>query len=164
MNPFFLLQKLREYLEPRLKTLPLAVYGRNEPALKQMRPCKVFIGSMPPTQQDAIALAPFILLQAMDGEGAGFTNIRVAIRLCIVADEPEAAENDLMNLLSEIRLWLFSLPEGVLGKVFRLLPDDGLPFERPDEQVRPFLQAHIFSRWQTPGARPAIPRNMADYE
>lgn len=39
-----------------------------------------------------------------------------------------------------------------------------LPWERPDEQVPPFLQAHIFTNWQTPGARKMPAPGMESYE
>lgn len=176
MNAFLLLQALRDYLQPRLAELPLAIHGRDakgcpmpqDDGKESMRPCAVYLGSMPPTSQEAISAAPFIVLQPLEGHDTGdhFENARVAIRLCIVAEDDEAAENDLLNLLSQIRLWLLELPGGALGK-FRLLPygedNTRLPWERPDEQIRPFLQAHIFTEWQTHGAvmRPAT--GMDDY-
>lgn len=166
MSAFTLLLALREYLAPKLATFPLAVrerVGIPSPGLPEdIGPCAIHLGSMPPTANEALSAAPFILLQVMDGEMEDkMDNLRLAIRLCIVADDYEAAENDLLNLLAEIRLWLMELPGGVLGK-YRLLP--GLPWERPDEQVHPFLQAHIFSNWQTRGASKRPNLKMIDYE
>lgn len=177
MSAFLLLKSLRDYLLPRLAGLPLAIHGRDargcplpaDEGKERMRPCAVHLGSMPPTVNEAVSAAPFIVLQVMDGNDSGerLENIRVALRLCIVAEDTEAAENDLLNLVSQIRLWLMELPGGCLGK-FRLLPygesESRLPWERPDEQVRPFLQAHVFTEWQTHGAvmRPAP--GMVDYE
>lgn len=185
MSAFLLLQAIRDYLAPGLATLPLAVHGRDargyaikpeagkdgKPLGEAMRPCKVHIGSMPPTTNEALSAAPFILAQVMEGDddSDGMQNIRVALRLCIVAADYEAAENDLLNLLSQVRLRLLEAPGGCVGNGrFRLLPwaENGgkLPWERPDEQVHPFLQAHIFTQWQTMGAVRKPRPDMVDYE
>lgn len=175
MNPFLLLKALKNTLAPRLAAMPLALRNRqslppkpDEP--EPMRPCAVFLGSMPPTSNEAQSAAPFLVIQAMDGEDTpdGLQNIRAALRVCVVADDYESAENDLFNLVSMIRLALLELPGGVVGGSFRLMPggEDGgrLPWERPDEQVPPFLQAHIISRWQTIGAVKQPRLDMIDYE
>lgn len=168
MNAFGLLQELKKMLEAHLETLPLPVRGRDrngEPVADEngnqiIRPAKVYLGSMPPTASDALSAAPFVVLQVMDGsdDQYGVQNVRVGIRLCIVSDDLEEAENDLQNLISLIRLYILALPQGVLGAGhFRLSPfaENGgrVPWERPDEQAHPFLQAHIFTQWQTIGAR-----------
>ena len=155
-------------LEPHLATLPLPVRGRDrnkEPVADEngnqvLRPASIYLGSMPPTFNEAYSAAPFVVLQVMDGhdDQYGIQNVRVGIRLCIVSDDLEEAENDLQNLISLIRLNLLALPQGALGKGhFRLSPfvegGSRVPFERPDEQAHPFLQAHIFTQWQTIGAR-----------
>ena len=131
-----------------------------------MRPCRVLIGSKPPTQLDALSAAPFALLQIMEGrrEEGGLDGVRLAIRVCIVDQEREAAENDLLNLISQIRLWLYALPGGVAGGAFRLEPDCPLEWTRPDEQVPPFLQAYIFTNWQTRAATHEVSPAMVDYE
>ena len=190
MSAFLLLQAIRDHLAPRLAAFPLAVHGRDakgcpikpevdengKPLGEAMRPARGFIGSMPPTVNEAISAAPFVVIQAMDGydDGDFMQNVRVALRLCIVSGEPEAAnyeaaENDLLNLVSQIRLWLMEAPGGCIGNgKYRLLPYDEtcgkLPWERPDEQALPFLQAHIFTQWQTLGARKKPSPGMADYE
>lgn len=190
MSAFLLLQAIRDYLTPRLATFPMAVHGRDskgcpikpevdedgKPLGEAMRPCAVHIGSMPPTVNEAISAAPFIVVQALEGydDGDFLQNIRVALRLCIVSGEPgaanyEAAENDLLNLVSQVRLWLMEAPGGCIGDGrYRLLPFDEtggkLPWERPDEQAMPFLQAHIFTQWQTAGARKKPSPGMVDYE
>lgn len=174
MSVFQLLSGLREYLDPRLAQFPLAFRQRNSlpPAAEEpdpMRSCRILLGSMPPTANDAQMAAPFILIQPTDGEDTpdGLQTVRVAFRICIVADDYEAAENDLLNLLSFVRLALLEAPGGVIGR-FRMLPsgEDGarLPWERPDEQVPPFLQAHIFSQWQTAGGVKQPDLRMIDYE
>lgn len=170
MNAWNLLVELKKMLEPHLALLPLPVLGRdgeNNPVAdiagrRLCRPATVYLGSMPPTANEALAAAPFVVLQAMDGfdDADGLQNMRVAIRLCIVSADLEAGENDLHNLISLIRLYLLAMPQGLLGKgSFRLSPfaESGgkLPWERPDEQALPFLQAYIFSQWQTMGARAA---------
>lgn len=190
MSAFLLLQAIRDYLGPRLAAFPLAVHGRDakgcpikpevdeegKPLGEAMRPCRVHIGSMPPTVNEALSAASFIVIQAMEGfdDGDFLQNIKVALRLCIVSGEPEAAnyeaaENDLLNLLSQVRLWLLEAPGGCIGDGrFRLLPFDEsagkLPWERPDEQVFPFLQAHIFSQWQTLGAHKIPTAGMEEFE
>lgn len=175
MSAFLLLQALRDQLAPRLAAMPLAQRNRQSLPPKPdepdaMRPCAIYLGSMPPTSNEARMAAPFLVIQALDGEDTpeGLQNIRVALRVCVVADDYEAAENDLLNLISEIRLALLELPGGVIGGSFRLMPggEDGgrLPWERPDEQVPPFLQAHIISRWQTIGAAKQPRLDMIDYE
>lgn len=168
MNPWHLLNELKECLQKPLETLPLPVrYRENSSEIPESetgrplcRPAKVYLGSMPPTAQDAFASAPFVVLQAMGGfdDADGLANIRIAIRVCIVSDDLEEAENDLHNLVSLIRLHILALPQGILGRGhFRLSPFSGsdgkTPWERPDEQALPFLQAHIFTQWQTMGAR-----------
>lgn len=182
MNVFLLMQALRGYLKPRLATLPLAVHSRGreirrlpeeDSKTETMRPCSVFIGSMPPTTQDALSAAPFLVIQPMDGEYLeDFSETaRIVFRLCVVAgeygkDELEAAENDLFNLLSQLRLWLLELPGGcICGNRWRMLEEfPKMAWERPDQQAPPFLQAHFFTRWQTRGARRAPSPNMDDYE
>lgn len=174
MSVFQLLESIRDVLTPRLAQMPMAVRNRKglPPALDEpepMRPCAILLGSMPPTSPEAQSRAPFLVIQPMDGEDTpeGLQIVRVVLRLCIVGDDCEACENDLMNLLALVRLALLELPGGVVGK-FRLLPDgeagSHLPWERPDEQVPPFLQAHIFSQWQTAGAAKMPRLDMIDYE
>lgn len=161
MNAWILLQELKKALEEPLQTLPLPVRKResNVSEKPEWKPATIYLGSMPPTVNDAVSAAPFVVLQVMDGydDADGHANIRVAIRLCIVANDLEEAENHLQNLISLIRLYLLAMPGGRLGKGhFRLAPFFGsegkLAWERPDEQALPFLQAHIFSQWQTAGA------------
>lgn len=175
MSAYLLLLALKEYLEPRLAEFPLGVHPRERDADRSapeiMRPCRVLLGSMPPTLQEATSAAPFLLLQAMDGEDTqdGLENIRVALRFCVFADEREVAEKDLLTLISELRLWLFEIPGGVLpGGKFRLMPSgeesSRLPWSRPDEQPPPFLQGYIFSNWQTLGAVKRPNLSMIDYE
>lgn len=179
MNAWVLLAELKKMLVPHLATLPLPVRGRDrnsQPVADEegrllVRPASVYLGSMPPTVNDAFSAAPFVVLQTMGGhdDADGLHNIDVAIRCCIVSDDLEEAENDLHNLVSLIRLYLLALPQGLLGRGhFRLSPfmDNGghAPWERPDEQAHPFLQAHIFTRWQTMGARKVPAPGMADYE
>lgn len=174
MSVFSLLQSIRDALAPRLAQMPMAVRLRqglppdaNEPEI--MRPCQILLGSMPPTSHEAQSRAPFLVIQPMDGEDSpdGLQTVRVVLRLCVVGDEHEAAENDLLNLLALVRLALLEIPGGVIGK-FRMLPDGEtgakLPWERPDEQVPPFLQAHIFSQWQTAGGVKRPDSRMIDYE
>lgn len=174
MSVFQLLESIRDALAPKLAQMPMAVRSRkglppdaDEP--EPMRPCAILLGSMPPTSPEAQSKAPFLVIQPMDGEDTpdGLQTVRVVLRLCIVGDDCEAAENDLLNLLALARLALLELPGGVIGS-FRLLPagESGsrLPWERPDEQVPPFLQAHIFSQWQTAGAAKKPNLKMVDYE
>lgn len=182
MSPFILLLGISEYLKPRLELTPLAFRSREPKTprgtenrrreMDETRPARIFIGSMPPTEQEAASAAPFVVIQAMDGEDdGGLQTVRVAIRVCVAAgcdrDDCEAAENDLLNLVSQIRLWLLETDTVASGR-FRMIPygENGakLPWERPDEQVYPFLQAHIFSQWQTAGARRVPTEGMEDYE
>lgn len=172
MSAFLLLSAIRDYLSPRLAGFPLGVHRRERPVDQEQNEqaiCKIFLGSMPPTSNDAYSAAPFLVIQAMDGEDLpdGLANFRVSLRLCIVAEECEAAESDLLNLISELRLWLMELPGGVLpGGKFRLDPEEAgrLPWTRPDEQVHPFLQAFIFTEWQSIGVFKRPSPNMVDYE
>lgn len=169
MSPFPLLTGLRQYLASHLAAMPLGSHMRKGNAIEEeseARPCAFLIGSMPPTAQDALSAAPFALLQIMEGgrQEPGVDVIRLAIRVCIVAHDPEAAENDLLNLISQIRLWIYALPGGVIARTFRLDPECALEWSRPDEQVPPFLQAYIFSDWQTRAAGREVAMNMVDYE
>ena len=167
MNTWQLLLELKKHLEQHLTTLPLPVRGRNtqgQPvplttdgvgeAVLALRPASVYVGSMPPTANEALSAAPFVVLQAMGGHDEnGLHHITVALRLCIVSDDLEGAEQDLHALISLLRLRLQSLPGMVLADRFRLISgqDGYTPWERPDEQVIPFLQAHIMTLWQTKG-------------
>lgn len=172
MNPYDLLKAIKKRLEPDLAALPLAIRSREKGAAPDpvitakngvrfvaspQRPAAIYLGAMPPTASEALSAAPFVAIQAMDGEDDGdfLHTIRVALRLCATGFGEEEAEADLFALLSQIRLSLLRLPGGSLG-AFRLVPfgetQSRLPWERPDEQVFPFLQAHIFSQWQTAGA------------
>lgn len=163
MSVWQLLCGIKAALEPGLAALPLPIHGRNrdgEPFSEDgaeipPRTCAVYLGSMPPTENDAFSAAPFVVIQPMSGQNTAdhLHNVIVAIRVCIVSHDLEEAENDLHNLISRIRLSLLSLPGGVVGKGrWRLVADaDGVPWERPDAQVYPFLQAHIFTNWQTAG-------------
>lgn len=184
MNAFQLLKALELYLQPQLAQLPLAVRSRENNAKpaplveakngvefeqEEMRPCAIYIGSMPPTTNEALSAAPFMVIQAMDGDdnGDGLQTIRVALRLCVVGSNSESGEADLLTLLSHTRLALMKLPGGSLQQ-FRLVPfgelTSRLPWERPDEQVHPFLQAHILTQWQTAGANKEWNAGMIDYE
>jgi len=167
MNAWQLLQELKKHLEPHLATLPLPVRGRNSQgqpvplateeageAVPYLRPASIYLGSMPPTMQDAVSSAPFVVLQAMSGyDENGLHNISVAVRLCVVSDDLEGAEADLHALISLVRLRLQDLPDMTLARRFRLVEEQNgfAPWERPDEQVLPFLQAHILTTWQTKG-------------
>lgn len=176
MSAYLLLKAIQGYLEPALTEFPLGVRYRDamppEPdAPEPVRPARVLVGSMPPTQQEGVSAAPFIVVQALDGEDTpdGLENIRVALRICIIADDHESAENDLQNLVSQIRLWLMEMPGGILpGGKYRLIPSGGetarLPWTRPDMQEPPFLQAQIYTTWQTRGAGMRPAPNMIDYE
>ena len=105
MNAWVLLTELKKMLVPHLATLPLPVRGRDrnsQPVADEdgkiiIRPAAVYLGSMPPTPQDALASAPFVVLQIMGGrdDAEGMHNIRVGIRVCIVSEDLEEAENDL---------------------------------------------------------------------
>lgn len=161
MNVWLLLTELKRLLEPALQTLPLPVrwreaQGEGAQDAPDARTARVFLGSMPPTAQDAVSAAPFIVLQALNGFDAdGLHVARVALRLCIVSEDLEEAENDLHNLISLARLRLLSLPDKALQGRFRLIGENQgelAPWERPDEQVYPFLQAHILTAWQMKGA------------
>ncbi len=166
MNTWLLMEALSDWLEPTLATMPLPVRsreGQGQPvpldmdgsAKPSVRPARIHLGSMPPTAQDALSAAPFIVIQPLDGfDGEGWDYTRLVLRLCVVSDDLEEAENDLHNLISLVRLRIRSLPDGVLEKRFRLGDEGGgkVPWERPDEQALPFLQAHIFTIWETRGA------------
>ena len=168
MSPWLLLKAIKARLAPRLETLPLPVRGRDaagrpvpprsEPGqpdtpLPACRPAVLHLGSMPPTAQGALESAPFVVAQAMGGfERAGLHHVRVALRCCIVGDDLEAAEEDMQNLLSLQRLALLEAP--LLERRFQLVPDlqeQIAPWERPDEQMFPFLQAHIITTWNLQG-------------
>lgn len=168
MNAWQLLTALQAYLTEALKDLPLPLNGRDgqgrplplnsedADSSELLRPAAVYRGSMPHTTQDAFSAAPFVVLQILGGhdDADGLHQMRVVLRLCIVSHDLEGAEEDLHKLISLVRLRLLAMPDRVLTKKFRLVPEEsgGLaPWERPDEQVSPFLQAHIFTTWQTKG-------------
>ncbi len=166
MNAWELMRQVKAALEPNLERLPLPVRGRdaNDEAVQTatdeetLRPAKVYLGSMPPTSNEAFSAAPFIVIQPLNGfdDEQGCYNVRLALRLCIVSDDLEGAENDMQNLISTVRMALLSLPGNVLGDgQYRITEEAGnggkAPWERPDDQVYPFIQAHIFTTWQTQG-------------
>ena len=161
VNAFALLTALRSVLEPKLATLPLPVMGR-QPSGKPvqaegetLRPAALHLGAMPPTAQDALGSVPFVVAQSLGGfDRDGMHHIRVALRVCIVGADTEGAENDLHNLLSLLRRVIIEKGCPALENRFRLVPEDGdqlAPWERPDEQAYPFLQAYILTTWQTKG-------------
>lgn len=122
-----------------------------------IRPARIFIGSMPATAREAVSAAPFVVIQALGGHDIdGMHQVEIAIRVCVVGgDADDGAEEDLHNLISCIRLRMLAIPGGLLaGGRFRhvMSAETGdMTWERPDEQVPPFLQAHIFSSWQQQG-------------
>lgn len=162
-STFVLLSALRKELCKALESLPLAVHDRRGGRTGETRPAQVHLGSMPPTAQEAISAAPFVVVQAMSGQDeAGLHEIAVVLRLCVVSADMEEAEEDLHNLISACRLCLQSLPGGVVGGRFRMSPESaGVPWERPDDQALPFLQAHIFTNWQTQGASQCLNTDTA---
>lgn len=129
----------------------------NAPAVPQpLRPARMFLGSMPPTVPDALARAPFVVVQPLDGEdGDGLHRVRLALRVCVTAglfEDAEDAETDLHNLISLLRRHLLSLPDGLLTPRHRLARGDGdLAWTRPDEQFPPFVQAHLITSWEMQG-------------
>ena len=123
---------------------------------RPVRPARLFLGCMPPTVPDALARAPFVAVQPLDGEdGDGLHRVRLALRVCVTAGAFEAAEDaetDLHNLLSLLRRHLLSLPDGLLTPRYRLVREDGgLGWTRPDEQFPPFVQAHLITSWEMQG-------------
>lgn len=122
-----------------------------------IRPARIFVGGMPPTAREAVSAAPFVVVQALGGHDVdGMHQVEIAIRVCVVGgDADDGAEEDLHNLISCIRLRMLAIPGGLLaGGRFRhvMSAETGdMTWERPDEQVPPFLQAHIFSSWQQQG-------------
>ena len=160
MSAYSLLLSLKALLERELAALPLPVRvreGTADAAETPLRVPAVHVGSMPPTVNDALASAPFVVVQTMEGwEASGLHHVRTALRLCVVCDDLEAGEEDLHNLISATRLALLSCRDGLLpcGR-WRIVEDVErlAPWERPDDQVLPFLQAHIFITCQTQGVQ-----------
>ena len=167
MNAYTLMRQLKSCLTPALATLPLPVRGRDrngQPMESEggpkMRPAAVYLGSMPSTGSVGMSAVRIVVIQPMHGfdDDEQAYNVRLALRLCIVSEDLEEAENDLMNLISAVRLALLELPGGVLPDgQYRITEEAGnggkAPWERPDEQFYPFLQAHIFTTWQTQGVQ-----------
>ncbi len=161
VNTFGLLTALRTALQPELATLPLPVMGRQSSGKavdvdgETLRPAALHLGAMPPTMQDALGSVPFVVIQPFGGfDREGTHHIRVALRVCIVGADSEWAENDLHNLLSLLRRALIEKGCPALENRFRLIPESNdqlAPWERPDEQAYPFLQAYILTTWQTKG-------------
>lgn len=179
MNVWQLMVSLRKHLEVVLKTLPLPIRGRDQDGypiepeetgevqegaqqdqVKELvRTARVYVGSMPLTEDDAFSSAPFVVLQPLGGHETedGRYQVAIVFRLCIVCDDLEGGENDLQNLISLVRRSILSLQDKVIrNQKFRLAQQPGgeglVPWERPDGQQYPFLQAHIYTTWETQGA------------
>lgn len=160
MNVFLLLTALRGLLEPELATLPLP--GRRRPercgpeeAVLEERPARVFIGSMPPKLNDALEVVPFVLLQPLTGhDRQGLHHVEVALRLAVRDEDPEAAENDLHNLISLVRRCIMGAGRVPLVGRYRLEDngrDEIAPWTRPDEQAPPYAEAYILTHWAMKG-------------
>jgi hypothetical protein len=157
MNVFFLLLALRDILTPEMPTLPLPVRGRGKkPGV--LRPPQVFVGGLPHGTAKDLEEVPFVVIQALQGYelmGEGLHRTHVVFRVAVQDEEPEAAENHLHNLLSLVRRAVMRAQEGgVVNGRYIMQPDDKgrLWFwDRPDEQLPPFVQAYALTTWAMKG-------------
>lgn len=160
MNVFLLLEALRGLLEPQLAALPLpgrkrAEDGQPGAAQPEERPARVFIGSMPPKLSDALEVVPFVLIQPLRGhDREGLHHLEVAMRLAVRDEDPEAAENDLHNLIALVRRCVLGVRKAPLSGKY-LLEDNGrdeiAPWARPDEQAPPYAEAYVLTHWAMKG-------------
>lgn len=160
MNVFLLLEALRNQLKPELATLPLP--GRQRPergwpgeATPLEGPARVFLGSMPPKLSDALEVVPFVLIQPLRGhDREGLHHLEVVLRLAVRDEDPEAAENDLHNLIALVRRCIMGAGRVPLAGKYRL-EDNGqgeiAPWVRPDEQAPPYAEAYILTHWNMKG-------------
>lgn len=123
----------------------------------KIRSAKIIIGSMPETMSKATSTAPFVLIQVMGGHfHNGEHYFTVMLRVCIYAEENLDAEADLHNLISLVVRSLYKLPNNILSKRYRLInksEQESIAWERPDEQISPFRQAHIHTEWNMKGVQ-----------
>lgn len=156
MNTFLLMTSLRDALIPELATLPLPTRTVEIlPEQEQRRPARVHVGMLPPKTAEGFN-APEILIQAMNGHenDDGFAHMEVTLHLVVWNEEPEAAENDLHNLLSLVRRKVLSFRQLALANKFVLTTDSQgkfAPWARPDEQILPFAEAYIITNWNMQG-------------
>lgn len=158
MNVFLLLQELRTLLEASFKTFPFQAHVRGQKEKDNdgedaVRSPTVFIGSMPQKEGELQEIVPFILIQAMQGFTVdGMHQVDIAFRVCVRNRDAEALENDLHNIIAELRNTLFQIKkQPLLNKVFLLESDKGiLPWVRPDEQEDPYAQAFIMGKFEFP--------------
>lgn len=164
-----LLRNLKAHLENALR--PVRLLGQSDGGDMECA-AQVFIGDMPPKRQhrsrtgqqpasegDAGRNIPCVVLIPIAGHQEGGENVETLALICLVYNpegrDAEAVETDLAVLLSTVGGALAPCANGEpLSRRFELESDAKgrlLPWEKFEEQPRPFLQATITSVWRYRG-------------
>lgn len=157
IGTYGLLLQLRDILASSLEDVKVAdtpATAADKPAVTRV---KVHIGALPVRSGAADGpRPPFVLLQAMNGRDTDqLHEVTVLLRLALYGGtDPEESEAELHAVLSAMRLALLQLPGNATPDgAFRMDTTNGLPWERPDAQGSPFVEAYITTIWQTRAAR-----------
>lgn len=154
-----LLKAIQEKLADGLKTLPLVHQGEGG---NKAAPPHIWIGDLPPKRNSKdYSNLPCILLVPLGGHHSEEGAV-VEIALICVCFNPEegdgtGGENDLANLLSKVTELLIDALESKgcpLDDRFILEPDRQgriLPWQKSDQQPKPFIQATMTSTWRYKG-------------
>ena len=155
MSVFRLQQAIKAALAAPLAALPLVTPGRG--GKDGLRTPQVHIGSLPPKGDGPDQEFPFVLIVAKSGyEFQGSHPTEVVIRCGVYNREGggEGAEEDLHNLVSTVRHALLPASHAPLDNRFELQAagqERWLPWEKPEQQPQPYLEAWIISNWRMPG-------------
>ena len=154
-----LLEAMKKKLSEGLSDLPLVHQGKDG---DKAAPPYVWVGDLPPkrSEKDWSAL-PCVLLVPLSGHH-GDEGAETEIALICIVYNPEkgdgsGGENDLANLLSKVVGLLIDALDSKghpLDDRFILRPDNRgrvLPWQKSDQQPKPFLQATIISTWRYKG-------------
>lgn len=151
-----LLEAMKKTLIEGLRDLPMVHQCKEG---DKARPPHVWIGDLPPKRSDKDwGALPCVLLVPLSGhlnEDGG--EVEVAL-ICIVYNPEQGdsagAEYDLANLMSKVAQLLIEALESKgcpLDDRFVLKPDKRgqiLPWQKSDQQPKPFTQATIISTWR----------------
>ena len=158
MNVYLLEDGLKRAFEAKLVDLPLPTRTRSRrPADGEAEciPPLVFVGQEPPKTAAEMYDAPLVLIQNMAGhDEGGFLHATLVVRMVVWNEEPDAAENDLQNLLSLLRRTVLEFRANPLqGKWVAEAASNGqwCPWDRPDGQAPQFAQAYFLCHWHTLG-------------
>lgn len=154
-SAFGLLLQLEKIVGTALADLRMATPPANASAEPGLDVAKIYVGGLPMRTAGDAARPPFVVLQAMSGHDTGVMHeITVAVRFALYGGrDPREAEATLHAAVSAVILAIKRLPGNVTPDgAFRLDLTNGLPWERPDTQGEPFVEAFLTTVWQTRAA------------